>query len=153
MTDMPTETGDWTTMGHFFGRDAEEDSLINDGNSKHDGVEQNIERKEREKPEGNKPRLVGDPPVTFGDVSYEEDSYLDNSQRTARDHLLSGSYTIPEPMFQTEGFPARSVVAPSAYFMGVIDVLQTWTVAKRIERCVAKLVEKVETNKCIRLFL
>lgn len=35
--------------------------------------------------------------------------------------------------FITPGYPARAVVAPSTYYMGVIDVLQTWSWSKRLE--------------------
>lgn len=35
--------------------------------------------------------------------------------------------------FITPGYPARAVVAPSAYYLGVIDILQTWSWSKRLE--------------------
>jgi 1-phosphatidylinositol-4-phosphate 5-kinase len=35
--------------------------------------------------------------------------------------------------FISPGYPARAVVAPSAYYLGVIDVLQTWSWSKRLE--------------------
>jgi hypothetical protein len=31
------------------------------------------------------------------------------------------------------GFSARAVVAPSVYYFGVVDILQTWDVSKRAE--------------------
>jgi hypothetical protein len=39
-----------------------------------------------------------------------------------------GSYTEIFP-----GFKARAVVAPSRYYLGVVDILQAWTTGKRIE--------------------
>jgi hypothetical protein len=36
--------------------------------------------------------------------------------------------------FLTPGYPARAVVAPSTYYLGVIDVLQTWSWQKRLEQ-------------------
>ena len=34
----------------------------------------------------------------------------------------------------TGGYLARSVIAPGVYYMGAVDILQKWTVMKRIER-------------------
>lgn len=34
------------------------------------------------------------------------------------------------------GLPARAVVAPSIYYLGVVDILQTWSMGKRLERFV-----------------
>lgn len=36
--------------------------------------------------------------------------------------------------FISPGYPARAVVAPSAYYLGVIDILQTWSWSKRLEQ-------------------
>ncbi len=42
----------------------------------------------------------------------------------------------PVPQTVLREFPARAVLAPAAYYMGIIDILQSWTLAKRIERLV-----------------
>ena len=39
----------------------------------------------------------------------------------------------PVDAFISPGYPARAVVAPSAYYLGVIDILQTWSWSKRLE--------------------
>jgi hypothetical protein len=38
--------------------------------------------------------------------------------------------------FYDEGYGARAVVAPVAYYFGVIDILQTWSLKKKLERMV-----------------
>ncbi len=32
------------------------------------------------------------------------------------------------------GFPSRAVVAPGVYYLGIIDILQSWTWEKELER-------------------
>ena len=38
------------------------------------------------------------------------------------------------PRAMTAGYPARVVIAPKEYYFGVIDVLQTWSWSKKLER-------------------
>ncbi len=51
----------------------------------------------------------------------------------ASDSARTPPSEIEQDMFISPGYPARAVVAPSAYYLGVIDILQTWSWSKRLE--------------------
>lgn len=68
---------------------------------------------------------------------YSENSDQNNSQSqgNTQSHRTNDNTqsTPPEDSFIASGYPARAVVAPSTYYLGVIDVLQTWSWSKQVE--------------------
>jgi len=67
---------------------------------------------------------------------YSENSDPNNSQSqgNTQSHTNDNTQsTPPEDSFIAAGYPARAVVAPSTYYLGVIDVLQTWSWSKQVE--------------------
>ena len=63
----------------------------------------------------------------------------DIAENTKRDDPVESSKGDPNKpdtsrLFNNDGYSARAVVAPSVYYLGVIDILQTWSLQKQIER-------------------
>ena len=70
--------------------------------------------------------LSGLTPVTESPM-HGSTSYLDLS-------AAGRGRTVEYERAALGGYLARAVIAPGVYYMGIIDILQTWTLKKRIER-------------------
>ena len=70
---------------------------------------------------------------------FKEDTTIRQSKTstTAKEHRESRMMMDLDLVMEEElagGYLARSVVAPGVYYMGAVDILQKWTIRKRLER-------------------
>ena len=78
-------------------------------------------------------RTTQDTFIPFENRSSLEPADAPQAMATAGSSFDQNALDAENNAFNMQGYPARAVVAPSTYYLGVIDVLQTWSWSKRFE--------------------
>jgi 1-phosphatidylinositol-4-phosphate 5-kinase len=73
-------------------------------------------------------------PPTCHDGLPEVDMFLPSSNLTSATTSPLKGLPNTSKTSSTTGYPARVVIAPKEYYFGIVDVLQTWSWSKKMER-------------------